>query len=426
MTLTKSQKARRKQRPSQPVHALEHVSGQGDYYTEKVKPFLAKNLPKGTFSRLGGGAGAGFGTYTGLPGASVVGGFAGRKLGDAISRVLGFGDYDVRSNTISKRGKAIAAGELVPDFGIRGNATRVQHREYIGDLVVPTLPLVFTNTAYTINAGNPLLFPWLAQVAGQYQQYRFEGLVFEFKTMSSDITAGGPLGSVVLATNYDVLEDPYPSKVLMENAQYSVSAKPSMSQYHTVECDPSQTGQQWFYVRDSTSSLTTSQDARFADLGKFQVATTGLPGIPGQVLGELWASYDVVLLKPEISNLLSVGTKVSSNLGITAAIPYGTKPVIAGDLRIIVGPNYLQAVVTGDSLIVQTLAGTVLVNPTITASTVTATLLEASINATATFGIFVYRAKVTAVGQQFVLDTTGSATVVGGVARITSYNYTLA
>jgi hypothetical protein len=156
------------------------------------------------------------------------------------------------------------------------------------------------------------------------------------------------------------------------------------------------------------------------------VATTGLPGSDGQVLGELWASYDVVLLKPEISNLLSVGTKVVSNTGITNAIPYGTGPLVTGDLRIVVGPNYLQAVTTGDSLIVQTLAGTTIIAPTITASTATVTLLESAINALATFAIFVYRVRVTAVAQRFVLDTTGSATITAGACRVTTYVYTLA
>jgi len=421
MTLTKSQKTRRKQNVNTP-----HVQGHGDYYTDTIKPFLAKNVPKGTFRRLGGAAGAGVGAYTKIPGASAIGGAGGGMLGNALSRILGFGDYEVRSNTVSKVGKAVSAGELVPDFGVKGNATRVRHREFIADIVVPGVPTAFNVASYSINAGNALLFPWLSSVAAQYQQYRFEGLVFEFKSLSSDITAGGPLGSVILATNYDVLEAPYLDKVHMENAQYSVSAKPSMSQFHSVECDPEETGQNWFYVRDSSSSLAASNDARFADLGKFQIATAGLPGAPGTVLGELWASYDIVLLKPELVNINSIGTRILGAGTVTRTAPFGTNPVIAGDTRVNVGPNYLIAMTTGSSLILVVLVGTTIVTPTIAASTVgSALLLEQVVNGTGTAGLFVFRADVTAIGQTFVLDTSGSATISASVTRIASWAFAL-
>jgi hypothetical protein len=384
-------------------------------------------VPKGIFRDIGSAAGTGLGTLSKIAGAPLVGGYAGGALGHGLSQILGFGDYTVNSNTISKVGRAVSAGELVPDFGVRGNATRVRHREFIRDVVVPASPLAFTNNTDAINAGNSALFPWLSSVAAQYQQYKFEGLVFEFKTLSSDITAGGPLGAVMLATNYDVLDTPFIDKIHMENAQYSVSAKPSMSQFHTVECAPGEVAQNLYYVRDASSSLTTVSDARFSDLGLFQVATSGLPGSTGQVLGELWASYDVVLYKPEIVVINSVGTKVAANVGVTKTAPFGTAPVVTGDLRIVVTSNAFQAVTTGSSLIVVTIAGTGIIAPVLTASTVAAfSLLETSINGLSTLGIFVYRVNVTAVGQVLQFDTTGSTTVAATATRIAQWAYLLA
>lgn len=423
MTLSKGQKAKRKQA----ALATQHVVGHGNYYTEKVKPFLAQNVPKGTFRDMGSAAGMGAGNYfTKNPALATLGGQGGAFLGNALSKILGFGDYEVKSNTISKIGKAVSAGELVPDFGVRGNATRVRHREFIRDVLVPASPLAFTNASDAINAGNAALFPWLSSVAAQYQQYKFEGLVFEFKTLSSDITTGGPLGAVILATNYDVLEPAFPDKVHMENSQYAVSAKPSMSQFHTVECAPNEVAQNLYYVRDASNSLSSNADARFSDLGLFQIATSGLPGSTGQVLGELWASYDVVLYKPEIVNVNSVGTKISANTGVSRTVFFGTAPVVTGDTRIAVSSNTLTAVTIGPSLVVIAVAGAVILAPVISGTYGAASLLETSITAGGLFAIFVYRVNITAPGQTFTVDFSGSTTITANATRIAQWAYALA
>jgi hypothetical protein len=123
------------------------------------------------------------------------------------------------------------------------------------------------------------------------------GCIFEFKTLSSDITSGGALGSVVLATDYDSADASYASKVVMENSEYAVSAKPSVCQIHAVECDPAVTFSSIKFIRDAP--VPSGKDVRLYDMGNFQIAMEGLPTSSG-TLGELWVSYEVALYKPNL------------------------------------------------------------------------------------------------------------------------------
>lgn len=319
------------------------------------------------FNEAGGdiitGIGAGLGSLALGPAGPVgaaVGSTIGGGIGREIANISGFGKYTVGQNSISTVGDIVPEGYEVPTFGSGSGGTRITHREYVKDIVVPTIPTAFDNTSYTINPGNPLLFPWLATIASQYQQYEFLGCVFTFKTLSSDITGGGALGAVVLATNYDVLEAPFSSKITMENTQYTVSAKPSQSQIHCLECDPSQRVTKLQYIRGVNSGNTVSQDARFYDMGNFQVATQGLPGLPGTVLGELWVTYDIMLHKPEVSTI-TTPTQSLTAIAPSVSNPIGTSLVTTG-ANIVVGAglNGIRFASPGTYLVVTIKQGTAL------------------------------------------------------------------
>lgn len=408
--------------------AVPRLRGQGGYYSDKIVPNMRKIVPDGTFARLGSNLGTSGGTLAGSrfgigSAGGAVGGKLGGFLGKGISRLLGFGDYTVVNNSLFKEGMAIAPGESVPSFGVMGAETRVKHREYIRDVLVPVSPLLFTNTSYTINPGDSVTFPWLSDLAANYQQYKINGMVFEFKTLSSDITAGGALGSVVLSTNYNVLDAQFVDKVHMENSQFAVSAKPSCSQIHTVECDPAQTANPLRYVRDASSSTTTSQDARFYDLGKFQIATVGLPGSAGAVLGELWVSYDVSLYKPILADRIAISGKVIQN-GATKANLFSTTATVTGPAAT-AAVNTLTFPRSGVYFISLLQVGTVLVNPTVLASTATTILIDNSTMPAAGQSLSNFRAHVTSGGQTVVFDATGSTTVTAAVAYISSYSLTV-
>jgi hypothetical protein len=167
-------------------------------------------------------------------------------------------------------------GLQVPTFQDMGQGVIVCHRECITDITIPGVPGTFTNQSFALNPGITTTFSWLAQVANCFDQYTILGLVFEYRSTSSELGAGVlAMGKVIMATDYDPNDAAQTTALSMENMQYSTTTKPSLSCLHPVECDPSVTAQPIFYIR--SGGVPTGRDPRFYDHGLFQIATQGLP-----------------------------------------------------------------------------------------------------------------------------------------------------
>ncbi len=348
----------------------------------------------------------------------TIGGGIGRSVGEYI---FGRGAYTVARNSLFSNGSVLPEGTEVPTFADSDRFTRITHREFVQDIVVPATPTAFTNTSFVINPGNSALFPWLASIAANYQQYEIMGMVVCFKSTSTDFSTSGALGSVVLATNYDVLETPFVSKVIMENSQYAVSSKPSLSQLHAIECDPKLTSVTTKYIRNASSSFTLSQDNRFYDHGLFQLATVGLSATPGTVLGELWVTYDIKLLKPEIANSVSLtqGQHILSGGTVSKTAVFGTAPTTVGANYATATTNTLTFTRVGQFLVEVEVGGSILFDPGETA--VGLTFVEIVNLASGPSQITMYTVTVTAPAQTLALDYSGSTTVGASSVRIASY-----
>lgn len=183
---------------------------------------------------------------------------------------------------------------------MNGGGIIVRHREYIGDL---QSSIVFTNRNFPLNPGLTSTFPWLAQIANAFEQYRFRGLIFEFKSLSADalISAAQNIGqgTVIMATQYNALSPGFSSKIEMENYEFANSAKPSISFMHPVECAMYQTPNTPLYVR--SGAIPAGADERLYDLGNFCVATQGLPS-PSGTIGELWCTFEIEFFKPKYNS----------------------------------------------------------------------------------------------------------------------------
>jgi hypothetical protein len=292
-----------------------------------------KSIPKGTFANTGGALGAKFGP---------IGSGLGRMAGAGLSAITGYGDYKVSGNSLST---VSASVDMVPQFVKNEHSIRVKHREYIRDLLVPGIPGNFSLYDYVINPGNRDLFPWLGQMARQYSQYKIHGMVFAYKTMSSDYAASGPLGTVFMATNYNALDRPFQSKLELENTEFAVSTKPSQSLIHAIECDPKVSGFDILYIRDPSYDTGETSDRRFYDYGRFQVGTQGLPGAAGTTLGELWVTYDIELIKPIIGGtFVRDATSLISRADGTVGVGYNNDEcdlnVTMGAINPVVATSY--------------------------------------------------------------------------------------
>lgn len=305
---------------------LRRVKGRGNYQVSTQANnqrvgLLAKldsvlrRIPRGTFANAGGALGAKYG--------GGVGSRLGRMAGAGVSAITGYGNYNVVANSVTRTATSM---DMVPQFTKGEHSVRVKHREFIKDIVVPADGADFNLESWLINPANKDLFPWLGQMSRQYQQYRIHGMVLVFKSMSSDYAAAGPLGTVMIATNYNAVDREYTSKVELENSEFAVSCKPSMNLVHAIECDPKVTGLDTLYIRDPAYETGETSDRRFYDYGKVQFATQGLPGTEGNTMGELWVTYDIELMKPIIGGVFETGISLlsqsdgSTSVGTDAAL----------------------------------------------------------------------------------------------------------
>lgn len=266
-----------------------------------------------------------------IPWWEQAAGVAGKMLGTlgsaAGKALIGFGDYKLESNSLVSAATNGAEGAEVPLVNKTApGGIRVVHREYLGDILSSTSS--FNLTSYAINPGLVASYPWLSAIAANFEQYKIHGLVYEFKTLSSDYTGSPNLGYVAMATAYNAAipaSSIFPDKRAMENHSYSNSCKPSVSMLHGIECKRSLVTVEELYVR--TGAVPSGSDVRLNDLGNFCIAVGGQSS-NGGVLGELWASYDVEFFEPRTDSIFNQDERYAhyhtGAYSISSPIVFGT------------------------------------------------------------------------------------------------------
>lgn len=227
----------------------------------------------------------------------TIGGLAKRARGSLMS-FFGSGYYELVSNSLVDGGGKVSSDNIriVP----AGNReVRIMYREYLGDVTAAAMG-VFNVQSYTINPGLPQTFPWLSNISSSFDQYTLNGCLFEFKTTSSDYTSNQALGSVIMATEYDVVDGPYTNKTDMLNSAYAQEAKPSISALHGIECAINDTPTTVKFTRDDSLVLPSSYDARDYDWGIFCIATQGGTQTADVTVGSLYIHYDITFRKEQV------------------------------------------------------------------------------------------------------------------------------
>jgi len=282
------------------------------------------SAPLSALGGVAGGVGAGLLTKNpyGVKAGAAAGSAAGMLLAQGIKSLTGFGDYTVRKNSFSPGAPPLIRNHKNYPSG----AVLMSHHEYLGDLISSSTANTFKLQNFTVNPGLSSTFPFLSQIAQNFQEYRVIGMLFEYRSMSADAlnSTNTALGSVIMASNYDASKANYASKAEMEQSQFHQSFKPSESCVHLVECHPASAVLSELYIR--TGAVGSNQDIRFSDLLNFQIASTGCQGTNVN-LGEIHVSYEVLLLKPILYQSLGqdIGyAKFNSNTGVTNAVPFGT------------------------------------------------------------------------------------------------------
>jgi len=244
-----------------------------------------------------------------------------------------------------------------PTFNNKG-VTSIKHREYIGTIANSTS---FTTTAYGLNPGLPNVFPWLSNIAANFDKYKFKSLRFDYVPAVSTSTNG----RITLAFNYNAGDSAPTSKQqvfsIAPNAEQAVWAELSLP----VPVIP-----ETLYTREY---LVPGSDIKTFDMGQLLVSTD--LGSNSNTIGELYVEYEVHLEKPHpqfvtTTEVYNITTSTISNIFPTTG---GTVYLNSGVWSSSSVANSLTCALSGRYMIVFQLSGTVLsaANLTATEGTIT-------------------------------------------------------
>lgn len=281
-------------------------------------------------------------------------------------RMLGQGLYKGRgayaTNHIVTDSGATASA-IVPRFSQNDvTAITLSNREYVRDVYAPTAGTVFQLQSWNINPGLRDAFPWLSQIAINFEEYEIIQLIYTFKSTVADFaSASGQVGQIVMATQYNPNSDAFADKEEMMLYDGGMSCKTTESLIHGIECDPTKNaGSKGKYIR--AGSLPPNEDVKNYDHGKTSLAAINCPTTyAGQQLGELWVSYTVQLRKPKFAsgNAYNIARDVfamvsswqtNSALLTQTDVLYGSRNSLGCTLQVAPAGTYIPTGGTTDAL----------------------------------------------------------------------------
>lgn len=269
---------------------------------------LAK-LGKGIGSSLGGG----------------FGGEVGNRAGKWVNQVTGWGDYQVKNNSLMNS----------TSFG-SGGGTRLKGREFIADLAGST---TFARTTFWGNPGCSRTFPWLSRVARNFEAYIIHGMLVEYAASSGPVATATPAcGTVVIASEYSAEAPLFATKIDAESSLFSTTTAPFNSALHPIECNPRENLNTKYLVRND---LTVPRNPEAFDMFNFQIITQGMAS--AYTVGEIWVTYDVEFFKPRTPPCEAGSIQyIQTNVGVTtAAAPLYTHQSYGAKLAIVMSNTTL-------------------------------------------------------------------------------------
>jgi len=313
-----------------------------------------------------------------------------------------------------------------PSFYSKGNSVVVVHRELLGSV---TSSVAYGNTvSKVIQPGLKTTFPWLANVAINYEEYRFHKLRFMYEPSCSSATAG----QVFLAVDFDVT-DPAPGTE-MDISSYAgaVASQPYGRMF--MDCPPNRLMglSSVKYIRPY--ALAANEDQKTYDCGNLYVGVVGcLDGVTH--LGTVWSEYTVELITPGRPTDLPYesSAKITSGGAVSRPNWMGDSPTIvqgaANPVNVSTTNGTIYFSEPGNYKLDSAFVGTTFTDgaPSTAGSTVSSFARIAGIvNAAATNLWEVWEVIVSEPGQKLIVDFTAvAATLTSSAIRLSSYKNSL-
>lgn len=232
-----------------------------------------------------------------------IGGFLAKGGVQVLKALAGFGDYEVRSNSLLADATHGKQGSQIPQMINSPICNIFRHREFIGNVVGSTNEFAIQTLA--LNPGLDETFPWGSMIANAFTSYQLRGCVVELLSESSEYSSTPYLGWWGVASQYNVTDQPFTNKKAFANSEYANTDKPSRNVLHPIECAPDQIPLHQLLVR---SGDVDNAQRILSDLCNVSIATGGQTS--NGILGEAWLSYEVACFQPKLG--VADGTNIQS------------------------------------------------------------------------------------------------------------------
>lgn len=266
-----------------------------------------------------------------------------------------------KSNMLS--GEATAVGSAYAK-GVRGNKPqiayskngrecRVVHREFVANV---TGSVAFeTPIQLKLNPGLNTTFPWLANIANNFEQYRVNRLVAKYLTR----TGTNVPGSILLYPDYDAADAAPVSEAVASNYSEVCEDAP----WKDITCALRASG---MHAIGPKKFVRAEALADNLDIKTYDVGTLFLSTVDGTTVswGKLWIEYDISFFEPQLNPegafVFLGGSIVGGTAGsMSAAAPLGTAAAKdAGSKGFTVSGQVMTFTVTGTVALSVQLIGT--------------------------------------------------------------------
>jgi len=239
----------------------------------------------------------------------------------------------------------------------------ITHTEQFDSLVTSSSAGVYQVTGYPMNPGLTAMFPWLSNIARNYESYKFLKFAVDYQPTCGTSESG----IAIIGADYDALDTgPADVKTIMSyrSSKWGNTYKDFTHYAKAEDLSKNKT----YFVR--TGDAPGGSDLRLYDTGNVFVASQGDSNTSKSV-GYLAVTYTIRLMTPSV---LSAPTFGGAAMGeaktATAPIPLGTTPTpFTGSYKVAFPPatdySRVQVELPGPYVGSMQVTGTGLVGPTL-------------------------------------------------------------
>lgn len=197
----------------------------------------------------------------------------------------------------------LTSQRVITSFTGRPPSSRVEEQdEYLADI---SGSVGFATATYPVNPGLSTTFPWLSNIAKNFEKYSVLSLEFYYKRTVSEFATNGQSGKVMMSFDVDAADAPPVSKQQVEDTFPHSDGMPCENISLRIPPQLMNSEVKTHFIR--SGGLPGQTDVRLYDVGNFFISTLGCANT--SVIGELRVRYRVRLDTP----MLAVAAAVPIN-----------------------------------------------------------------------------------------------------------------